>query len=491
MRRTQSDSSYVKAVKALRGKIFDNTQLKDSIYERATVYFQYREAEISRKQVAADKVAEQQKLLSENTDPKLQKSIQQTLTTLERELKKITREQENERVERHDHFVTVCHEVLELVEGEDFKDTVKKTAKLLGSLLLITPAHGRYVQPENEKSKHLYKAALCLRLTDRLILEGNMMSNFILKHCNNENIDEETESFKNDDFRENVQIPIIMAALLQDIGNYHPDAQHILKGKDGKLDPYRPLTPEERKLLLKINYRETLKYVTAGIGPGRYIGNSKQEREVYNQEQNTKLKFIRTLLKSWVNPENGIGNLLKIPQVYTSLILSTKPNYDYKLLPKAYNVLGDSAMRGSLNKTTVKAFLTIVGKFPQGYGITYIPRDSDNLDLERYEYAIVTQLYPQDAQIPTCRQATKNLQYSHSGIDYIMGVNNNLYFAPTRKKLERVGELRLKEILQLLSSNYTDGSELELIPSCWHPSDFFSFAKNQNLWNQMDKRSLL
>ena len=130
-----------------------------------------------------------------------------------------------------------------------------------------------------------------------------------------------------------------MAAILQDIGNYHPDAQQIMYGVDGKQDCYRTLNVEERKSLLQINYRETLKYLLNGIGISMYLGNSKTERDIFNKVETNKLRFVKELLKSSVNPKLGIGNLLKIPQIYTSIVLSTKASYNYKLLPKVYQAL--------------------------------------------------------------------------------------------------------------------------------------------------------
>ena len=47
---------------------------------------------------------------------------------------------------------------------------------------------------------------------------------------------------------------------------------------------------DERMALLQISYRESLKYVTQGLGLEKYSGNSKQERE-----QHLKLEAERHL----------------------------------------------------------------------------------------------------------------------------------------------------------------------------------------------------
>ncbi len=67
-------------------------------------------------------------------------------------------------------------------------------------------------------------------------------------------------------FRDDVQLPLLMAAILQDIGTYHPDALAILKGADGDLDEFRVLDDENRVALLKINYQETLKLCDKRVG---------------------------------------------------------------------------------------------------------------------------------------------------------------------------------------------------------------------------------
>ena len=275
-----------------------------------------------------------------------------------------------------------------------------------------------------------------------------------------------------------------MAAILEDIGYYHPEAQAIVKGESGEADPYRILEKEERIALQEINYQETLKYVNEGIGESLYIGNSKSDRDIYIENEKIKHVFINRILKSSIVPNEGIGNLLKVPKIYTSLILSTKANYNYKLLPKIYLVIKQNAERGACSKSVVNALHRITGSYPQGYGITYIPSGYDGRLEERYEYAIVNQLYPNDIDEPLCRVATTNLRYIIHGEDITVPVTGNLYHAPTAKKFSKISKERLHEILELLSSNYHERKELDLIPRCWQTKDFFERKVNQKLWDK-------
>ncbi len=95
-------------------------------------------------------------------------------------------------------------------------------------------------------------------------------------------------------------------------------------------------------------------------------------------------------------------------------------------------------------------------------------------------------MYPTDIEQPICRTATRNLTYHSSGVNLVISSENNLYFSPAQQKLEKMSEERLLEILSKLASNFTERSQLDLIPKCWHPDEFFTYLKNQNLWNKAD-----
>ena len=331
------------------------------------------------------------------------------------------------------------------------------------------------------------KTALCLKLLDYLLEQKLITNSFVLQKHHEHLIWKSSKDKSKPEyspFRSDIQIPLIIAALFQDVGHYHPDAQLILKGPDGRMDEFRALDKDERTQLLKISYQQALRYTTFGIGVATYRGNSRQDREIFYKEEQEKLKFTRTLLKSAINPEQGIGNLLKVPQVYCSVIMSTKHNYSYEHLPRVKLVMDKGAEVGAYSAAVSKSLIDITGVFPQGYGITYIPQDSDGHDLDRYEYGIVVGLFPDDIEIPECRMATRNLAFNAFGVNVIIGKENNLYFGVARKKLERVSEERLEEILRKLWSNYEERKHLDLIPKCWFPYEYFTYSKFQNLWNK-------
>ena len=66
----------------------------------------------------------------------------------------------------------------------------------------------------------------------------------------------------------------------------------------------------------------------------------------------------------------------------------------------------------------------------------------------------------------------------------VISVENNLYFPQARKKLEVMSKERLLEILSKLVSNFEERKNMDLLPKCWFPDEYFSYGKHQNLWNK-------
>lgn len=447
-----NQTHYTRQTQVLLSKIYGRSFLNDSMLERAINYFDNNEFIATDESVSPESLALQQL----------------------------------EQKDRHNHLQMICHEILELVEGDSFEDTNKKSAQLLGTIQLISPTEGNKVAENNEQCKALYKAILSLRLLDRLLLNDAVSDPYITEVL----AEFEGYSYAELDsaarlrFANLVKIPLIMAALLQDIGNFHDHAQNIIRGEDGEQDPNRIIESEERKQLTKINYKQTLLYICNGLGIPSYIGNSKAERDQFVIDEQRKHQFLQKLIKSSFQAKQGIGNLLKVPQLYVSIILSTKSSYNYKVLPKVYQVLNKNAELGACSQKAVDALYQITGMFPQGYGVIYMPVDEMGEQGDCYEYAIVNQLYPKVPEQPLCRMATRKLAFIGYGHNIEVKKNNNLYFPYMAKKVATLSKERLNEILELLSSNYQERQQLDLLPRCWHANEFFSVKTNQKLWNR-------
>ena len=474
------DTKFTEQVKILLNKIYGRSPLKDSVLERAIAYYDLE-------QFSDRKLDKLEKDLANLKQVDSAKS-QEKIVNLERDQREYLQELRFERNDRSQHLQQICREIIELCEGENFTETNRKSAQLLGTIQLLAPTEGSKVALINERSKPLYKGVLTLRLLDEICVKKLLPDSYLVQELaevsmfNFKELRSENEAAYRQ-FIDRVKVPVLMAAILQDIGNYHPDAHQIMFGIDGKKDNFRTLEIEERKALLQVNYRETLKYLLNGIGVPMYLGNSKTERDNFNKVETDKLRFIKQLLKTSVNPKLGIGNLLKIPQIYTSIVLSTKASYNYKLLPKVYQALYQNAERGSCSRDIVDTLYQITGDFPQGFGVVYIPSDVEQE--MRYEYAIVSQLYPENANEPRCRMATRSLTFIGYGHDLVVKRTCNLYFVETAKTFSTISKERLNEILELLSSNYLERKKLDLLPRCWQPGEYFSRKDNQKLWNRI------
>jgi hypothetical protein len=450
----QHQTHYTRQTRLLTAKIHGRSILKDSVLERAINYFEHHEF------IATD----------ESISPE-----SEALHKLEQ-------------IERHGHLQSICLDIIELIEADSLEESNRKSAQLLGTIQLISPTEGSKIAVNNRQCKALYKAVLCVRLLDRLLLDNKINDPYILKVLE----EFEGQSFADFDvaahrrFTELVKMPLIMAALLQDIGHHHAQAQNILRGEDGTQDPHRTLPVEDRRKLLQINHNQTLDYISNGLGVPSYVGNSKAERDQFVVDEQLKHQFMKKLIKSSFKAKEGVGNLLKVPQIYTSIIFSTKDTYNYKVLPKVFQVLNKNAELGICAQKAVDALYQITGMFPQGYGVIYMPEDEAGQQGDCYEYAIVNRLYPEEPEQPLCRIATRKLAFISHGHNLEVKKKNNLYFPHMAKKVAKLSKERLNEILELLSSNYQERQQLDLLPRCWHANEFFSVKENQKLWNKED-----
>ncbi len=471
------NTAATKSIKDLLSKIYDVSPRRDSVYEQAAQYFSSPEAN----EISELEQREQQLATADKTTAKTTQLLADTRALL----KEKRRQQQDYRLDRIRHLKQVARQLLQLIEGDDHGEIRLQAARALGTIQLLSPTKGRNISQINQRHKHAYKAILAVLLLTQLLEDQQLKNRYVLNKL------QETEQQKAEQsdllyspFFEEIQLPLVMAVLLQDIGLQHPDAQRILRGENGELDEYRTLAANERQELLRISYEQSQEYLKNGLGLDTYIGNSKTERDKFNLIEEDKQLFISHLLKEAIQPEDGIGNLLKIPQVYVSVVLPSKQSYRYDQLPKVSAVLRAGVTKGWYPAAVVERLLQITGDFPQGYGITYIPKDSDHKDLDRYEYAIVNSLYPAETDQPVCRVVTRNLNYTHAGSNLTVRRDNNLYFPQAQKKLERMSEERLREILSKLVSNFEERANMDLIPKCWGPDEFFTLLKNQNLWNR-------
>lgn len=467
------DNIYTQQVKHLLSLVYPQESGFGSIFEDARHYFSLS---TMLEQHTADLKAQLLKL-------KDRKDKEVLADQLLQQIKNNTQKLEEERLARLERLETVCSKIISLCEGETWAETQQLSAKFLGTLMLLTRgADGNFARV-HQRYKPIYKAVLTLRLADRLLAHDTIAHSYLSKYR------EAISRFRNDQYwkdkwKTELGIPLISAALLQDIGLQSSAALTILKGPDGDLDEFRLLDESQRKDLLKINYHFTMKYLADGLGIPKYTGNVKDERDRFIKVHSDASSFLQQLVKDAFLSQTGLGELVKIPQIYVSIVLSTKSDYTRLDLPKGYLLIEQLAKKGSLNKHLAQDFTNLVGYFPQGFGIAFIPTNEKGQEKNQYEYAIVVGLNPAKPAEPICKVVTRNQKFVTSGVQEVIDKSRNLYFPANRKRLMRLGEARLEEIMAQLSSNFTKNSLDDLVPSFWEPHDFFGFKKHQNLWTK-------
>lgn len=473
-------SNFTKSIVELVAMIDGKSPLKDSLFEQAKEYFDALDENnkrlnnlFSKAKEAEDALAKSSTRSKEQKTLALKKSKKAYLLEKER--------QQNERLARLQKVMTVCEKIIRICESENWEKTQIASARVLGTLYLICPNQGNNVQREKQRFKPIYKAVLAIRLLDKLLNDDQIVLDYIRNRFSPHKRYCDTASELRP-FHLDVVIPVIIAAIFQDIGLQHPETQAILVGEDGQEDSFKVLDKASRIKLLKLNHKYTLDYLKNGLGASVYVGNSKSERDKFEKKQHQHLLLAKELITGALNPKLGVGNIIKLPQIYSSFIFSYKEGQTLFDLPKAGLLLNKSAASASISKTVVKAFIDILGHFPQGYGIVYIAENPDGSFSDSYEYAIVTELNPKDPFKPTCRKATKHLQFISNGAAITISTKQNLYYPEPKKMLEKIDPERLKQILQKLASNYEERKDIDLIPSFWDPHEFFQYQKMQNLW---------
>ena len=372
----------------------------------------------------------------------------------------------------------LAEKILLLAEGNSRNETLTRSARVLAALQLTVPHSSKRWYEVHFSIKILYRTVLSLRLLMHMLENNQMKHDWILQQYQLQKTGD-----NNCPFRQNVQIPIIIAPLLMDSGQLHPDITDMLSGESKELDPLRNLQAEEREQFLVTNKSARLDVTKSILTALPQKANTRDERESDLLLQNKVLDFCRECLSKLDEPKSLLGNLLKIPQVYSSIVLPGRKRFVYEALPKAALLLRDAVKNSQLNGTLVDQLLTITGVFPQGYGIVFIPEQSTNILHEKYELAVVNQLYPPRAVEPLCRIVTNNLMFRKGGYNCRLSVANNLYFKVARKKLAVVPEHRLQNILSNLSADFHPGQLRHSLPRCWLPDQFFSQPEHQNLWN--------
>ena len=231
--------------------------------------------------------------------------------------------------------------------------------------------------------------------------------------------------------------------------------------------------------LLIMNHEQTVEFITEGIGNARYVGQTEEHKAKFIQQDNNRLKLTLGLLNGAIKPGLDIGNIIKVPQIYTSLILSTKPCFNFDDLPKAATVIRQTGNKGAISQKAVECFVAITGHFPQGFGIVFINKGEQIT--ANYQYAIVNAINPASPHTPKCR-VIKNL-HEFAVKEILISKDRNMYYKDTRSKMGELDKKELEKIRQQIMEKFEQVHTTDLLPSHWDSHNYFCIKQQQKLWD--------
>ena len=475
------NSSYTISVDLLVSAIAGVNSEKPSLYQQAADYFRHEPAN-EKKLTQLKTEIRDVKLALQTRSGKSARVLEQQLQRLNKKYDVERLSQQAQRTLRLNDAIDVCLDILSLSEGEDFEETQLKTSKLLTTLVLFSPEKGKNLAELHHSLKPAYKAVLSLRVLDKLISNGVLKNAYILKNHNTEKR-YEPDAINYECYKQAVILPIMLAGIFQDVGLQHPALTELLEGKEGRKDRFRSLKKLEREEMLALNYQHTVDYLKNGLGCQQAGAKKEHEIAEFDEAEQKRLKFQLGLMVDANSSKRGTSEIIKIPQIYASVVFSTKRDYQRKNLPTASILIAQLAIKKVISPQVSEVFVSIVGQFPLGFGIAYIAQDMNGNELDFYEYAIVSSLNPPLKDQPISRFVTKNLMFLPHGKTGVVKKTRNLHFQAARKKLVKIDPKRLAEVMQKLSHNFRVNDDKPVVPYYWEPHEYFCVQGNQNLWS--------
>ncbi|GAC33911.1 hypothetical protein [Paraglaciecola polaris] len=489
---TPSDNAFTQSVNALVAKINAATQTKSSLFEQAEIYFQGAQSQQRVIQQLTRVVKEKHKDLDSAKNDIQKNHLRELHNNAKKELKDETVKQARQRYARLKYLKQICTDIIQLCEGRDWQETQQKSAKVLTTLLLLCPHEGNNVAPAHQRCKPLYKAVLSLRLLDQLLTSEDVENQYVVSrfHSSSRFSAPSNKSAVLNLFQRDVARPLVSAALLQDIGMQHPEIQRLLKGSDGSFNPFRVLEKDVRIPLLIMNHEQTMDYVSLGLGTEEYDEENDdspeyvQRKAHFDKNENNRYRLTQSMLNDAIKPKEALGSTLKAVQIYTSIVLSTKPKFNVADLPKASKVVLHSAQKGALTLSSANGLQKIVGHFPMGYGVVFGPADAQSMVPTNYAYAVVNALNPKHANEPHCLIITTLDTHHRTGKQFTLPQQQNLYFEPVYQLFSKTPAATLKAVAEKIAITLDQPKNQETLPTYWTVQGYFHFKKQQNLWPQ-------
>lgn len=279
----------------------------------------------------------------------------------------------------------------------------------------------------NEKSKPIYIAALSVAFIKKLILKEELtderISGLYPKKVEDDQVPGQMEYDQEqlNSYINNALVPIINAALIHNIGSYSVEAEAIYNG-----NRYQLLEEKPRLALIKIIHQHGINYQLLGLGrPNEHDFPDERQLEL-KQEQ---FELTETIIENYSKAAHPLGNLLRIPMIYASFMLSTKPNHNYKYMFKAHDIIKSGIEKNIIYPPFAQHFLTLVGPFPLGSGIFFISKDSG-----LPERAVVIGLNPSEPDAAIVKQLTRRQETFDDHTQVLATKNYIVSYDQARKK---------------------------------------------------------
>ena len=277
--------------------------------------------------------------------------------------------------------------------------TDKDASQFITTLILRAPLPADHMRcVSNEKNKPLYISALAASLIKRLAKQNALENDFIRTRFPVKVAQEHgLEEYNNDDvtnYIDEVLMPVIIACLIHNIGSYSIDAENVYKG-----NRYRVLDEDDRKVLIKAIHDNTMNYLKYGLGKPNAAAIFDPEEF---QQQSARYLLIDSIVRGYSKPQDSLGNILRVPMIYSSFMMSTKPDHDFRITYKAFDILKGGMEKGVIQQNVAHEFLKMVGHYPLGTGIFFISKET-NLP----ERAVVSGLNPPNTTSAIVKQLTR------------------------------------------------------------------------------------
>ncbi|NQZ84569.1 MAG: hypothetical protein HRU03_02525 [Nanoarchaeales archaeon] len=329
-------------------------------------------------------------------------------------------------------------------------DSTLDLEKILCITLAMHPRKDDENQPalSEERKPAYFSTLLCA-----MIRFKNEKSRFKNEYMNkvyqryNENQDSDIKDKKLDDLiKTDIYAPIIKAAYTYFISMQYRNTKELKKkldinliemkkskGNKIKIEELKKKNNELRKELINESKINAIKFLTESKDVTTHKFNHQEEKRIFEKEEKEKNKFTLSILKSMYSQKGEMGDLIKVVQRYTNLILPKEPlnpedsplrAYDNLLISSKTNKRdkdGNKLDEMLLHPGYVNQLLNMMGAYPIGIGL-YVDIGEGILDK-----VVPTKLFPKNPFQPVGKKLTKQFLNVLPSDYVIVSEKNNIF----------------------------------------------------------------